>query len=139
LTTLDHLGIVVPSIERAVPRWSELFGYVPATMPVVNSEQRVRVVFLDSPESVSIKLVEPTSGDSPVHSLARRQGGLHHVCFRADSIDDEVERLVARGARLITPPQPGEAFEGERIAFLYVDGLNVEVIDTLKRTSRIVR
>ena len=39
---------------------------------------------------------------------------------------------------VIVKAQPGEAFENERIAFLYsVNGLNIELIDTSKRANRI--
>jgi methylmalonyl-CoA/ethylmalonyl-CoA epimerase len=38
------------------------------------------------------------------------------------------------GLRLIAEPQPGEAFENEKIAFFYSkDGVNIELIDTDKR------
>jgi methylmalonyl-CoA/ethylmalonyl-CoA epimerase len=39
--------------------------------------------------------------------------------------------------RILTPPQPGEAFEDEKIAFVYAgDGLSIELIDTDKRARR---
>ena len=40
--------------------------------------------------------------------------------------------------RVLAQPQPGEAFENERIAFVYAgDGLNVELIDTERRAARL--
>ena len=42
---IDHIAIVVRSLEQAIPHWERTFGYTPMTSPVVNSRQRVRVVF----------------------------------------------------------------------------------------------
>jgi hypothetical protein len=46
---------------------------------------------------------------------------------------------VEKGARVLVSPEPGEAFDNENIAFVYVDlGLNIELIDTEKRAGRIL-
>jgi methylmalonyl-CoA/ethylmalonyl-CoA epimerase len=135
---IDHVGIAVRSLEASIPRWRDAFGYDQATEIVVNTRQRVRVVFLDRNGSLPVKLIEPTGEDSPVHAFVRRGGGLHHLCFRADSVSAEVARLEALGLRVVAPPQPGEAFEDELIAFVYAgDGLNVEIIDTNRRAGRL--
>jgi methylmalonyl-CoA/ethylmalonyl-CoA epimerase len=133
---LDHVGIVVRSIVESIPKWESVFGYRQLTSIVTNSRQRVRVVFLAKDGSLSIKLVEPTDSRSAVHALAQRGGGLHHLCFRASSVTAEVARLRGLGLRILEEAQPGEAFEGESIAFVYAgDGLNVELIDTDRRAS----
>lgn len=104
---------------------------------VTNTRQKVRVVFLAKRGSLQVKLIEPTDATSPIHALAQRGGGLHHLCFRCDSVDAEVARLQALGLRILTPPRPGEAFEDEKIAFVYAgDGLSIELIDTDKRAGR---
>ena len=96
------------------------------------------MVFLAKPGSLQVKLIEPTDPTSPVHAFVQRGGGLHHLCFRCDSVDAEVVRLVAMGLRVLAPPEPGEAFENEAIAFVYAgDGLNVELIDTVRRAGRL--
>ena len=134
---LDHVGIAVRSIEQSIELWSEVFAYTQATEVVLNTRQKVRVVFLAKPGSLQVKLIEPTDSTSPVHAFTQRGGGLHHLCFRCESVDAEVARLVALGLRVLAPPEPGEAFENELIAFVYAgDGLNVELIDTMRRAGR---
>ena len=135
---LDHVGIAVRSIEPAVEQWRTVFGYRPLTEVVVNRAQKVRVIFLQKEGSLQVKLIEPTDPSSPIYALAQRGGGLHHLCFRCQSLDAEVARMEAAGLRLLAGPQPGEAFDGERIAFVYAgNGLNVELIDTDKRAARV--
>jgi methylmalonyl-CoA/ethylmalonyl-CoA epimerase len=131
---IDHVGIAVRSIERSIEHWQTVFGYEQATEIVTNTRQKVRVVFLVKPGSLQVKLIEPTDPTSPIHALAQRGGGLHHLCFRCESVDTEVARLEGLGLRIIAPAQPGEAFEDEKIAFVYAgDGLSIELIDTDKR------
>ncbi len=135
---IDHIGIAVRSLEQAIPRWKSAFGYEQATSIVINTRQRVRVVFLERAGSLPVKLIEPTDDASPVRAFTDRGGGLHHLCFRVDAIDPALARLAALGMKVIAPPQPGEAFEGEPIAFVYAGGgLNVELIDTERRAARL--
>src|SRR5262245_39622322 len=88
---LDHVGIVVKTLEEGMDTWSRAFGYVPATSPVTNTRQKVRVVFLQKPGSLLVKLVEPTDESSPVFALSRRGGGLHHLCFRDQDMNGALQ------------------------------------------------
>jgi len=134
---IDHIGIVVKAIEPAIDEWERVFGYRPATEIVTNTRQKVRVVFLSKAGSLPVKLVQATDSTSPVFAFGQRGGGLHHLCFKGTSLGSEIDRLTALGARVLAPPQPGEAFENEDIAFLYAGGLNVELIDTDRRARRL--
>lgn len=134
---IDHVGIVVKSIEQAVKEWATVFGYAQATEIVTNTRQKVRVTFLSKPGSLPVKLVEATDPTSPVFALGQRGGGLHHLCFKSGSVDAEMKRMRALGIRTLAEPQPGEAFEDEKIAFVFAAGLNVELIDTDKRARRL--
>ena len=80
---------------------------------------------------MTVKLIQPLDDTSPVHKFAMKGGGLHHICFRCNDMKKELNRLNEMGLRLLTPPQPGEAFENEDIAFVYAKhGLNIELIET---------
>lgn len=135
---IDHIGVVVRSLEKGIAQWSAMFGYRPLTQPVLNTRQRVRVVFLEKKGSPMIKLVEAADETSVVHQFAQRGGGLHHLCFRCDDLPAHVASLQEMGARLLNAPEPGEAFGGDEIAFLFAGGgLNIEVIATDHKAERI--
>jgi len=135
---IDHVGIVVKSLEKGIEDWQTIFGYQQMTEMVVNTRQKVKVVFMSKNNSLPVKLLEPTDESSPVFALARKGGGLHHLCFNCDDMGTELIRLKEQNLRILADPQPGEAFENENIAFLYAkQGLNVELIDTDKRAKRI--
>jgi methylmalonyl-CoA/ethylmalonyl-CoA epimerase len=135
---LDHIAIAVRSVEAAADRLSRLLGYTRTTEKVTNTRQRVNVLFLGKDGSLPIKLIEPSDAESPLCEFVKKGGGLHHICFKVPEVEAACSDLVARGARVIAAPQPGEAFDDHLIAFLYLGlGLNVEVIDTEQRRSRI--
>ncbi len=128
---IDHIGIVVRDIPAAISHWHTIFGYTQLTEIVVNSRQKVKVVFLRKKNSILIKLIEPVDDSSPIYQFARRGGGLHHLCFKCDDMQREIKRLEDLDLRILVPPQPGEAFDNNDIAFIFAKmGLNIELIDT---------
>lgn len=133
---IDHIGIATKSLEKGIELWTGTFGYRQKTRPVVNTRQKVKVVFLEKEDSIDIKLIEPVGQDSPIYRFAMRGGGLHHLCFMTEDLKKKLEELKDDGFRVLAGPEPGEAFENEDIAFIYAtQGLNIELIDTLKRAN----
>ncbi len=128
---IDHIGIVVPSLEEGIRQWTDLFGYTQVSEPVLNSTQHLYIVFLSKANSITIKLITPASDDSPIKMFALKGGGLHHLCFKCNDVAEEISFLQEKGARLVVSPQPGAAFNNHDIAFLFAsNNLNLELIDT---------
>jgi methylmalonyl-CoA/ethylmalonyl-CoA epimerase len=135
---IDHIGIVVQRIEDGIKQWTSLFGYSQLTERVTNARQKVRVVFLVKKDSCMVKLIEPADENSPIYKFAKKGGGLHHICFKCDNIDAAVKHFRNLGMHVLAEPQPGEAFDNEKIAFIYAkQGLNIELIDTEKKAKLI--
>ena len=134
---IDHIGIVVRSIQKGISLWESVFDYKQFTRQVINERQKVKVVFLYKENSLMVKLIAPLDETSPIYAFSRRGGGLHHLCFKCTKIDEEMKRLNTLGVRTISPPVPGEAFENENIAFVFTKGLNVELIDTEKKAEQL--
>jgi methylmalonyl-CoA/ethylmalonyl-CoA epimerase len=133
---IDHIGLVVRSLEEGMEQWTSLFGYQKRSAIVLNTRQQVRVVFLSKENSLTVKLIEPASPDSPIFAFARKGGGLHHLCFRCNDLAVTIPLLKDKGAILLVPPEPGEAFGNQDIAFLMSkNNLNVELIATTEKTG----
>ena len=115
---IDHLGVAVASIDEALPVYRAL-GLSESRRERVAS-QKVTAAFLPVGDS-AIELLEPTADDSPIAKfLARRGGGIHHVCFAVEDLDAALADLAGRGFRLIhSEPVPGAG--GKRVAFLHPD------------------
>jgi methylmalonyl-CoA/ethylmalonyl-CoA epimerase len=128
---IDHIGIVVRSLDEGIQQWEDMFGYRKNSSIVLNTRQKARVIFMAKKESLPVKLIEPADETSPVFMFARRGGGLHHLCFRCDNLKVQIPILEAKEAKFLVPPEPGEAFKNNDIAFfLAKNNLNVELIDT---------
>jgi methylmalonyl-CoA/ethylmalonyl-CoA epimerase len=133
---IDHIGVVVRSLEHGVEQWQKLFGYRQNSGVVTNTRQKVKVTFLSKKNSLTVKLLEPVDETSPIFPFARKGGGLHHLCFRCDALSQTIPDLQKNGARFVVPPEPGEAFENNQIAFFLTENnLNVELIDTLQKAG----
>ena len=108
---IDHVGIVVRSIDEALPRYRSLFGLLPAAPVIAFDSQGVRLCFLDSgpAPAARLELVEPVDpGSGVARFLAQRGEGLHHLCFRSGEITTDLASLEAHGAELIDrDPRPG--------------------------------
>jgi methylmalonyl-CoA/ethylmalonyl-CoA epimerase len=135
---IDHVAIAVRSVETAADRLGTLLGYARDTAVVTNTRQRVRVLFLRKKGSLGIKLIEPSEPESPLWDFVRKGGGLHHLCFKVADVKAACDDLTGKGARVLAPPAPGEAFDDNLIAFCYLGlGLNVELVDTDARRGQI--
>jgi methylmalonyl-CoA/ethylmalonyl-CoA epimerase len=128
---IDHISIAVKDIMEGIAYWGRVFGYKQMTGIVINSLQKVKVVFLKKKNSLTIKLIEPLEDNNSLINFVTRGGGFHHICFRCDNIDDGMKDLKNKGLITLVPPQPGEAFNNKNIAFLLAKyGINIELIDT---------
>ena len=125
MTTLDHIGIAVRSLEAA--KIYELLGLSVQHTEVVET-QKVKTAFLSVGDS-NLELLEPTSPDSPIAKFIEKRGeGIHHICLRVDDIEAHLERLKADGYRLVNEsPVPGA--HGCRVAFLHPSAGNGVLIE----------
>jgi len=118
----------VPDFEKAIKRFMEDFG-----LPFEGTEDveaaRTSTAFFPLPPT-SIELVHPLRGEGPVATyLAKRGGGLHHISFRSDNIEEDVARLKEKGYRFLTD-EPGAGAHGSKVIFMHpksCDGVLVEL------------
>jgi methylmalonyl-CoA/ethylmalonyl-CoA epimerase len=135
---IDHICIAVKDIEEGITYWEQVFGYEQMTGIVVNSLQKVKVVFLRKENSLTIKIIEPLKNNKSLVNFVSRGGGFHHICFKCDNIDEGLKELKNKGLITLVPQQSGEAFNNHKIAFLLARyGLNIELIDTDERARLI--
>jgi methylmalonyl-CoA/ethylmalonyl-CoA epimerase len=131
---IDHICFAVKDINETIPYWEEVFGYKQLTNPVINSRQKVKVVFLAKTNSIPVKLIEPLIDNRTLINFVEMGGGFHHICFKCDNLGEKIRELETKGVRLLVPPQPGEAFENNDIAFFWAKNrINFELIETDKK------
>ena len=117
LKKIDHIGIAVHSIEAARPFYEKTLGLAfegEETVP----DQHVKTAFFAIGET-HIELLEPTSPESPIHKFLESRGeGIHHIAYRSDNLEENLEIVRKNGCRLINE-QPITGAGGKQIAFLH--------------------
>ena len=118
--SLHHVGFVVASIAASMDEWRVSLGATAISEIFEDPIQDVRVAFLDLPpgRATKFELVEPLGPESPVARFLQKGGGLHHLCFEVDHLDEQIAVMKANRAVLVRHPQPAVAFHGRRIAWM---------------------
>jgi methylmalonyl-CoA/ethylmalonyl-CoA epimerase len=105
-TRLNHIGVVVRDADDITDLFRTL-GVAPLTTPEPDPIQKVTARFFASggAQEVHIELLEPTDNTSPVANfLAKKGGGLHHLCFEVEDLDSAVRELAAQGYKVVSQP-----------------------------------
>ena len=116
LKRIHHVGVVVPNLEAGLKFWRDTLGLRLIKSATVE-DQGVKAALLDAGGS-EIELLEPINPEGGVGKfLARRGGGLHHVCFESDGVNADLEAARAMGIQLIDQ-KPRKGLAG-MICFLH--------------------
>jgi len=118
LERIDHLGIAVRSLQDSIPYYEKALGLKCERIEEVAS-QKVRTAFF-SVGPTHLELLEPTSPDSPIAKFLERNphGGVHHVAFATDNIENQLAQAKEAGCQLIHE-KPFEGAAGKLVAFLH--------------------
>jgi methylmalonyl-CoA epimerase len=130
---IDHVAIIVRSLEQALAFYRDTLGIEPSEVKEVPTEQ-VRIAFLPlgGPGGSEIELIEPTKSNSSLTRFLEKRGeGLHHICLEVDDIDAALAEMRAQGAPVLDQ-QPRIAAEGRAI-FLHPKGTNGVLLELLQK------
>src|SRR4051812_22865616 len=117
ITTIDHLGIAVRSLDASVEYYERVLGLKCEHREEVEA-QKVRTAFFNV-GGVHIELLEATSPESAVAKFLDKNGeGIHHVAFGSDDIYGQLSQAAQAGCRLINE-QPLVGAGGKLVAFLH--------------------
>jgi len=116
---VDHIGIAVTSIEDAKKLYTETLG-LPHLGSETVAEQKVTTAFFPVGDT-EVELLESTAPDGPIAKFIegnKGRGGVQHIAFRVENIEEALAELKAKGVALIDQtPRMGAG--GAKIAFLH--------------------
>ncbi len=135
---IDHIGIACHDLEAKIKLFSETFE-LSVVAREINEEQGVKEAMLLIADgeggSSYIQLLEPLSADSPVGKfLAKRGEGVHHVAFGVSDVAEAMDKIGAKGVRLLDE-RPRHGSMGSEIAFLHpkdLGGTLTELVQAAK-------
>jgi len=134
---VDHIGIAVTSIEKALPFYVDTLQLELLGIEEVESEH-VKVAFLKVGD-VKLELLEPTSPDSAVAAfIAKRGEGIHHVALGVDDIQARIDELKTNGIRMIHDvPKTGAG--GALVAFMHPKSAHGVLYELCEKMDKGVR
>ena len=117
LKSVNHIGIAVKDIERAIEDFRKIFGF-----NIIHREnvehQKVTIASFNVGD-VKVELTAPTSDKSPISKFLDKRGeGIHHIAFETDNLDNELTRMKKEDIKLINE-YPTEGAHGMLISFLH--------------------
>lgn len=117
ITNVDHIGIAVQDLMQAMDLYRSIFNVEDFHREQVE-DQGVDVASFQLGE-VRIELTAPLHDESPIAKfIAKRGEGIHHIAFKTDAIEGDLQRMADNNVRLINEtPQPGA--HDMLIAFLH--------------------
>jgi glyoxylase I family protein len=128
-TGVHHLDLVVSSIGRSLPFYSELLGPLGYhRVSEVEGERGETIWYIGGP-GTTLGLREAQSDSGPYD---RYRVGLHHLAFEAASranVDERTDWLRAQGMKLESEPQEYTYIPGYYAVFFFdPDGLKLEIV-----------
>jgi methylmalonyl-CoA epimerase len=103
---IDHLGIAVRSIDKALEFYRDQLGLAVTLREPVEAE-KVEAAMLPLGES-RVELLEASAPDSVIAKFIDKRGeGLHHIAVTVPDLPAAIEKLKASGARVLNEPRIG--------------------------------
>ena len=118
LLEIDHIGYAVRDISKTAAH------YIAAgwTLSEIYEEQvqHTRIAFLTKPGLITIELVSPLDGPSPVDNILQSNGvATYHICYVVENIMQTIEDLYEEGFKPFFMPVSSVAMDNREICYLY--------------------
>jgi len=127
---IDHIGIVVESIEERLSVYRDLLKLEVTGIEEL-PERGLKVAFIKVGDT-RIELLEPLSENSQISKFLESRGeGIHHIAFRVDDVKAAIEEAVSLELKpLSREPELGAG--GTKIVFLHpksTGGVLMELVE----------
>ena len=126
---IKHIGVAVDDLQTARDFFQETFD-----LPTSDQENFGELLFSFIPmEGTNLELLQSTEADGQIAKFIQKRGeGIHHIAMEVDDIQGELNRLKAKGLRLINE-KPYRNAHQELVAFIHPKstfGVLIELIQT---------
>ncbi|NMB68539.1 MAG: methylmalonyl-CoA epimerase [Chloroflexi bacterium] len=133
ITKINHVAIAVPDLDASLTFWRDALGLTLDHVEDVPS-QKSMVAFIPCGDS-EVELVKPTAEDTGVAKfIAERGGGMHHLCFQVDDIEEMLADLKEKGIRLIN--ETPQVLPGRKMAFVHPKSTGGVLVELYQLTEK---
>lgn len=131
INNIDHIGIVVRSVEASLNFYTEILGLELQEIEV-NEAFGVKIAFLPVGDTL-VELIEPIKEGTMGSKFLKEKGeGLHHIAFEVNDIEAFLNKLKKADVSLLhDTPQPGG--QGSLVAFIDPSAANSVYIELIQK------
>ncbi len=113
---VEHIGVAVESIEKAIHVFRDLLG-IPLEKMCELDAIKTKIAFFPV-DGCTIELIEPMNPSSPAAKFIQKRGeGIHHICLGVENIEAALRHYESQGIELLNKT-PIRTEDGRIIAFL---------------------
>lgn len=136
--SLAHIAIAVPDLHKAAQKYKDIFGAT-VSNPFDMPEHGVSMIKVEM-NGLLIELLHPLGDNSPIAKFLEKnpKGGMHHMCFRVDDIEEYTKRFQERDMDVLNGGVSRIGMEGEPVVFVHpkeMDGVLVELEQASKSSK----
>jgi methylmalonyl-CoA/ethylmalonyl-CoA epimerase len=127
----DHVGIVVPDLDKGLRNLSAMIGATEASARFDDPGLTVSVRFLRDTAGMVYELIAPFGEGSVVAAtLARKRDLLNQIAYKTSDLAKAAHHLRGQGCMPLGAPAPALAFGGAHVQFLFSPlGFVLELIE----------
>ena len=114
---IDHIGMVVPDIEKALEHYKNVFNKQ-GSKPIVSEGQNVKISFIEF-ANIKLEIIEPLSEKSPISNFLKKNpfGGIHHIGLEVDDFNNTYIKASSNDLEPLSKPVKG--YHGKDLFFLH--------------------
>jgi methylmalonyl-CoA epimerase len=129
LKKIDHVAVIVKDLDAAVKNYADMFGFkLEEVREGPGGEFKSAIV---ANGDMRMEFFQPLKPGSFQKFLDERGGGLHHVSFLTDDIEQEMKDLKAQGKKLVN--EEPMVLPNTKIAFVHQDAAENVLIELVQR------
>ena len=126
---IKHIGVAVDDLQTARNFFEETFD-----LSTSDKENFGELIFSFIPMGgANLELLQSTEADGQIAKFIQKRGqGIHHIALEVDDIQTELDRLKAKGVKLINE-KPYRNAHQDLVAFIHPKstfGVLIELIQT---------
>jgi len=132
LNKINHIGIAVSDLDRAVEIFKTLFGREPEYETLEDRGLKLAIFHL---ENVRVELTAPIREGTAIDNFLKKRGdGIHHLAFETENIEKTLKNFEEKGFEVIDGPKEGA--EGYTVAFLNPRHTNRVLIEVVEKKEQ---
>lgn len=116
---INHIAYVVKDLSESSELFMNSFKYKIIENEVIDELQDVTVQFLYHQLLPTVELIMPNSEKSPSQNALQKGGGINHIAYDVNDINEEIKYFETNKFKLVKKPLPGSAHNNKLVCFLY--------------------